>query len=135
MQFVVWPSDVFGSDGKFHLCVVGADNFGSALSALETEQIDGRQIALRRLEQAAQARDLRCHMLFIARNTPDAPATDIPQKRGLLVIGETSGFLNRGGMINLIEVDRRIRFEINQRAATDAGLQISSRLLHLAVRR
>jgi hypothetical protein len=44
------------------------------------------------------------------------------------------GFLSRGGMINLVEVQGRIRFEINQPAAQKAGLAVSSRLLDLSKR-
>ncbi len=54
---------------------------------------------------------------------------------GLLTVGETPGFLEHGGIINLVEVQGRIRFEINQEAAKRAGLTVSSRLLRLAMER
>jgi hypothetical protein len=54
--------------------------------------------------------------------------------RGLpvLTIGETPGFATSGGMINLVLEDNRVRFEVNVKAAKEADLNISSRLLALA---
>lgn len=137
VQFITWPSDASASpsasEGKFNLCVVGAERFGNALDALVGERIDGREIALRRLERPAQARAARCHLLFIAAGTPEVNSGEAVSERGLLTIGETPGFLQRGGIINLVEHNGRIRFEINQQAARTAGLVISSRILSLAL--
>jgi hypothetical protein len=129
-RFVTWPEDVLARQGNFNLCVVGAERFGSALDTLVGERVNDQTIAVHRLEQAGQARAARCHLLFIA-GTDTASAGG--QARGLLTIGETPGFLERGGIINLVEVKGRIRFEIQQRAATQAGLVVSSQLLSLAV--
>lgn len=132
-RFITWPEDVLARQGNFNLCIVGAERFGSALDSLSGELINGRAIALRRLEQAGQARAARCQLLFIAsgRDAGSAGGTE----RGLLTIGETPGFLDRGGIINLVEVNGRIRFEIHQRAAQQAGLVVSSQLLGLALQR
>jgi hypothetical protein len=50
----------------------------------------------------------------------------------VLTIGETAGFAKNGGIINLVLEDNKVRFEVNVRAAKDADLNISSRLLALA---
>lgn len=131
IQFVTWPSDAFPDNGKFNLCVVRAERFGTALDALEQERVEGRPIALHRLSDLDHARAIRCHLVFYSGETPEA----IAAQRGRLTIGEASGFLKQGGIINLIESGGRIRFEINQQAARDAGLQMSSKLLSLAVTR
>jgi hypothetical protein len=131
IQFVTWPNDAFSDSGKFNLCVVRAERFGNALDALEQERVDGRPIALHRLTGLEQARATRCHLVFFSGETSEAIAT----QHGRLTIGETPSFLKQGGIINLIESGGRIRFEINQQAARDAGLQMSSRLLSLAVTR
>jgi hypothetical protein len=52
----------------------------------------------------------------------------------LTVTDEAKDFEKTGGIINLITVDNKVRFEINQDAARRAGLRISSPLLKLAVR-
>lgn len=133
IQFIAWPKEVFGNDGKFNLCVVGAERFGKALDAFAGERVEGREIAVRRMDRDAPARAARCHLLFIGGVEADAGPADALGEHGVLTIGETPGFLQRGGVINLIEVRGRIRFEINQQAARQAGLVISSRILSLAV--
>jgi hypothetical protein len=50
----------------------------------------------------------------------------------VLTVGETADFIRDGGIINYVRDAGMIHFEIDQDAATRAGLQISSRLLRLA---
>jgi hypothetical protein len=130
MRFVSWPEQGLPRDGTFNLCVVGASRFGSGLDALAGEPVDGRSIAVHKLPSVADARSARCQLLFAADVDGGSPVIN---EWGLLTVGETPGFLERGGIINLVEVQGRIRFEINQEAAKRAGLTMSSRLLRLAM--
>lgn len=132
MRFVSWPENGLPRDGRFNLCVVGADRFGNGLETLAGEPIEGRPIALRKFASAAEARGAHCQLLFVAGAEGASSAIS---ESGLLTVGETPGFLERGGIINLVEVQGRIRFEINQEAAKRAGLTLSSRLLRLAMER
>jgi len=50
----------------------------------------------------------------------------------ILTIGDAPGFARRGGIMNFILEDNKVRFEVNVEAAKDADLTISSRLLTLA---
>jgi hypothetical protein len=50
----------------------------------------------------------------------------------VLTVGESEGFLERGGMINFVVKGKNVRLEINLVAAEAAGLKISSRLLAIA---
>ncbi len=55
------------------------------------------------------------------------------QKAGsVLTIAETPDFTRRGGIIALALENRKVRFMVNNDAATQASLNISSRLLTLA---
>lgn len=129
-QFIRWPADAFVSTREFNLCVVGAWRFGDALDVLQEERTTGSKVAIRSLRSVRQAPGARCHMLFVADGGAGGA---IPTVRGLLTVGETPGFLGRGGIINLVEVHGRIRFEISQKAAQQAGLDVSSQLLRLAL--
>ena len=75
-----------------------------------------------------------CHIVFI-------PATDNGQANKIvkdlsgsstLTVGETEGFAELGGVINLTVEGNTVHFEVNQLAAQRAGLKISSKLLSLA---
>ena len=48
------------------------------------------------------------------------------------MVGERERFADEGGMLSLIFVDDHLGFNINDDAARDAGISISSNLLKLA---
>ena len=77
-----------------------------------------------------------CDVLFVGRNQVEAFERKQATIAGLptLVIGEASGFAERGGMINLIPEERKLSFEINQEALKEVGLRPASQLLRLARR-
>ena len=52
----------------------------------------------------------------------------------ILTVGDTTGFLEAGVMMNLVEVGNKIRWEINRKPAKKAGLKMSSQLLRNALR-
>lgn len=131
IQFIEWPSDALARSPRFNLCVVGRARFGQALEPLAGEQVQGRPVAILALERPADAPGARCHLLYVARGRASSGAP--PLAHGLLTIGETPGFLERGGIINLIEVRGRVRFQVNLAAAERAALTLDSRLLRLAL--
>src|SRR5687767_14278905 len=71
VQFVAWPKEVFGGDGKFNLCVFGAERFGGALDSITGERVEGHEIVVHRLDREASARAMRCHLVFLAAGTAD----------------------------------------------------------------
>jgi len=50
----------------------------------------------------------------------------------VLTVGDTKGFAELGGIINFVLDNDRVRFEVNRKAAEQAGLKISSKLLIVA---
>ena len=51
---------------------------------------------------------------------------------GALTVGDTKGFADCGGVINFVLENDRVQFEVNRKAAEQAGLKISSKLLSVA---
>ncbi len=78
----------------------------------------------------------QCHVLFVCPSESPFLQWILPPLRqdGLLTVGDVPGFLEAGGMVNLLLVEKKVRFEINLAAATRAKLVIRSSLLRLAVR-
>jgi hypothetical protein len=77
---------------------------------------------------------LGCHIIMITFDRSEQADGLIAAAAGrpTLTIGETEGFALSGGVIGFYDDGPKIRFEINLRAAEDANLRISSRLLQLA---
>ncbi len=130
-KYVEWPESALGSD--LGICVFGRDPFGRALD----DTLDGRTVASRPVK-ARRVTDVEelggCHILFVSR-AGESRLEDIVAAVGdtpVLIVGEQDRFARDGGMINFIEVDKKVRFEINEAAARRAGLKISSKLLRLA---
>lgn len=134
-KFVEWPASAFPDDrSNFQFCVLGEDPFGKSLQPVADEQVAGRRITL--LRTARMSEPEGCQILFISQSEKErltqilAELRDVP----VLTVSDTSGFTDRGGIINFILEGTKVRFEINQESAERAGLKISAKLLRLAVR-
>ncbi|HUI76802.1 MAG TPA: YfiR family protein [Bryobacteraceae bacterium] len=132
-KFVQWPSDAAGASASLRLCILGRDPFGSLLE----KALTGRTVGEKPIEigRAAEARQLStCQVVFISSSerTQAAAIVATLSARPILTVSEIPGFAALGGMVNFYIEDRRIRFEINPKAAARSGLRISSQLLKLA---
>jgi hypothetical protein len=130
VNFVQWPSEG-GHD--LVICVIGADSTGDALQRLAVgKPVNGRGIVVRHLLPAADLKS--CQVIFVGASEHKSVTAVLERLRGtsVLTVGESDGFGQHGGIVNLLLSGGRIRFEVNPHAAERAHLQISSRLLSLA---
>jgi hypothetical protein len=98
---------------------------------------DSRDTEQKIPDQHPQMKEIRqCHVLFLCPSEQPFRARILPplQKDGLLLVGDQPGFLEAGGIINLVIEEKKVRFEVNLAAAGRAKLQIRSSLLRLAIR-
>ncbi len=95
---------------------------------------DAEQKTLKQHPQMDQIR--KCHVLFLCPSEKPFWSRILPplQKEGILLVGDSPGFLEAGGTINLVIEDKKVRFEINLAATRRANLQVRSSLLRLAIR-
>lgn len=130
--FVDWPPDVApSSDNSFAICIVGDDPFGPTLDrAVAGQQIGGRPITVRRL--AVATRNSGCRIAFIAGSRTQSVRDALKILRGSPVLTVTDETPN-GGVIDFVIDQGRVHFRIDDEAAADGGLAISSKLLSLAV--
>src|SRR5690606_9442245 len=130
-QFVEWPEEAFeGASDPIVIGVLGPDPFGENLDAvMQGEQVNGRPIVVARYESAAQVD--RCHLLFINQTLPRELERSLQELKGkpILTVGESSEFTHAGGIIRFLTENQRIRLQVNLRAADEAQLRLSSKLL------
>jgi hypothetical protein len=133
-KFTEWPSgEVTNRHSPFVMCVLGKDPFGSVLDdTLQGKTLREQRVVVQRLQDASGAR--QCHVVFVSRSEAGNLAAIFQALRGTnaLVVGETDGFAESGGAIELTLDQGRVRFTINPGAAQRAGLRLSSKLLALA---
>lgn len=127
-KFVEWPAAA--RDGTLNICVAGRDPFGSVLAdTIRDEVVNGRPLAARVILEPEPG----CHVLFIPQGANVGAYLRAARGTPTLTVGETADFLDQGGIIAFTTDEHNVRFAISSEAAEQAGLQLSSRLLRLAV--
>lgn len=130
-NFIDWPDSSLSSDA-FIIGILGRDPFGGAIDSLNGKTAKGRKVVIRRYDDPGEARE--ADILFIS----DSEKRALPRilkalrNRPVLTVGDSQGFARSGVMIGMLLHGTRVGFEINNRAAHQAGIRISSRLLRLA---
>jgi hypothetical protein len=133
-KFVEWPAQDFaGPSAPMQLCVLSDPSFESELDRIvKGKFVAGRPVVIILVQSAEQSRT--CQVLFINSSQSKQARNIVEALRhtSVLTVGENKGFVEIGGIINFVLRDDRVQFEINHRAANQAGLRISSRLLSVA---
>ena len=95
------------------------------------KEIDGRAIVVWMISDVNRAN--ACQILFVSSAArKDLPFPQEFRTKGVLTVGEVEGFAAEGGVVNFRLESGKVRFEINNEAAEQKGLKISSKLLSLA---
>ena len=133
-KFVNWPADSLSAEAPFSICTLGNQDFHGPLEAVTSNTtMQGRRIAVRRLPSIAAAEG--CNILFLgdseeARVTKDLVAI---RQKPILTVSDLPAFLERGGMIQFLMQDKRVRFAVNLQPTVQAHLTVSSELLKVAI--
>jgi hypothetical protein len=135
VKFVEWPAQAYaGPTSPTVIAVLGKNVFGDDLEkTLRGKVVNNHPLQFKAVDSAEQATN--CQVLFISASEQGRFPQILAALRGkhILTVSESDRFLPDGGMINFIIADRKVRFQINNQAARQAGLMISSDLLSLAV--
>ena len=137
ISFITWPETAFDSPtGPLRIAVFGGKEASSFMGVfrnlIKGERFQQRAIAVDQILPAKNPDGY--HILFIAAY----PEMDGPQLleasegRPILTVGNSPGFCEKGGMINLLRKGKRIGLEVNIARVRAANLKISSKLLRVA---
>lgn len=131
-SYVEWPPSAFPDPAApLILCVIGHDPFGQVLDkTVQGRTVGIHPVVVRRM--AAVSRGAACHIAFLGGSDAQsaAEAAHVLADAPVLTVSEGA---EAPGAIRLVVKDNRVRFDIDQRAAQQAGVAISSKLLNLAV--
>lgn len=117
----------------FDICVLGHDPLGHLLDeAAASQQIDGRPVRAVRIGDAYAAKG--CDIVFLSADEGDGIPLDLDAigKADVLTVSDAEDFLKYGGMIQFVEEDNKVRFNVNLDAVNRTHITLSSELLRVA---
>lgn len=131
-KFVSWPTP--GAEvGQMTFTILGEDELAAVLaSTLSTRTIGGRKVFVRFVRRVSDVRDSQ--ILFVAGSEAGRIPEVLEALRGLpvLTVADVPGFTTMGGMVDFVQENEKVRFEINPTSAERSQLKISARVLALA---
>jgi hypothetical protein len=134
VKYVTWPPErLGGGDAPLVVGVLGQDPFGDRLEAAFKSRKAGERLVVVRRFSTPEGLEA-AHVLFVPAQEASRLGDVLRSTRdaGLLLIGESTDFAARGGVINFYLEGDKLRFEINTESAKRQRLKVSSDLLKLA---
>jgi hypothetical protein len=136
-RYVTWPESVFSAaDSQFVIGVLGGNPFGDALQRIAAKKtVNGHPIVVHQL--TAPEESTGCHMVFVTRAVSRDVETKLFQLAAgqpILLVGESPGFADRGGIINFYQSGNNVRFELNPDRGIESRLSLNAKLLSLGTK-
>lgn len=120
--------------GEFVITVLGNSPVISELEAIsKSKKVGNAIIVIKKVSSVGEIGN--AHMVFI----PDEQKGKIPDvitktsSSHTLVITETSGSCSKGAVFNLLLVDQKMRFEVNESKANAKGVKLAANLVKLGI--
>lgn len=136
-SFVQWPENSFsGPNDSLHYCTVGNSRIHKLLrDVTKGERVKGRDITLAAVKNLDDVKKEQCHLVFVGNygHFQDSLSLATLAKMNILTVGENPDFISNGGMINLKHVRKRVKIEVGLDNVKLSQLEISSKLLRLAI--
>ena len=132
--YVEWPADAFPErNSPILILVVGPELLAVELeSAVAGRVVGERPLKLQRIETGAPS---PCHILVIGRGLERARIGELlawSRGKPILTVTDNDRGQHPASVINFIDADSRIRFDISRDAADRNGLRLGAQLLGVA---
>ena len=130
LKFVDWPEA--NIQLPLTLCVYGDNPFGGLLETLENRMVAERNIKISYIKNTPVS---TCDVLFVSSKS-EAEIKKILKaydSKGILTVSDSPHFINQGGIVEFVEKDNTIRFNLNITKAKAIGLSINSQLTETAL--
>jgi len=131
-RFVKWPVTSTNSVDNLTFCVVENYYFTVILiKTVSTRTIVDKNIRVKNVSENDSLSD--CDLLYIDQETPSLNSYYLKKIAGItsLTVGNADSFIELGGVVRFHMIMNRLKFEINDLRAVDAGLIIDTQLLKL----
>ena len=129
-KYVSWPT----ARNRLVVGIVGPEHIASGLKqVLDGKVSDGRRISV--VMHTPESELSECDVLYVTE-VPLSTLKSILNRaanRALLTVGDNEQFVRTGGMVGLVRSGDQMEIEVNLAALRSRQLNMSSRLLNIAV--
>lgn len=133
-KYIKWPDGY--NPGNFVIGVIGNSSIFESLDEMATTKkktSSGANLVVVKYQSVDAIEN--CNILFVSSNVLDklAEIENHTSDKPILIVTDTPGMATKGAVINFIEQDGKIKFELNEAKARERKLVISGSLTTLAI--
>lgn len=131
MKLSEWPAKTI--PGELALCAVQAGDYTLNLDSLAGKDIQNNKLTIRHLLPGDSLEG--CQLLYIPENEKPIRMREWLKtlgKQPILSVSGIPGFLEEGGMVELVSDGKHLQFEVNLIPVEQAGIKLSSKMLQIA---
>ena len=130
--FAEWPADTLFEGGIMNICIHPNSIMRAPILGLHDRMVRGKKIAVRQLEALDNLHS--CHLLFVDSSDRERWVQIRKKLRyaPVLTVSDDEEIGHEGSMIAMAMAGNRVVFDIDTRAARNAKITLSSKLLRLA---
>jgi len=120
------------TEKSYNICSFNAEFITAASTTLKNLTIESRPVIVNLLT-TDNLSEIGCNTLFISKSDTDIWHALVIKNNlsGIMLVGESEGFLITGGHINFFIVSGKVRFEIDPKSLRHSGINMSSKVLRL----
>lgn len=131
-KYVKWPEGE--QSGDFVIGVLGKSTITKTLEAMAVnKKVNGSSIIVKQYSDPSEVQG--CHILYVAEAESGKISQIVAATSGksILIVSDKPGMAEKGAVINFVEKEGKIKFELNQHYAESRGLKVSGSLVSLAI--
>lgn len=133
-KYIKWPESY--NSGKFVIGIIGDSPIINSINKMATSKKktkDGAAIEVKYYGSVNEIDD--CNILFVSENVIGelSKITTQVASKPVLIITDMPGMATQGAIINFVETDGKMKFELNATKASSQGLIVSGSLASVAI--
>ena len=131
MKLSEWPSESIVNE--ITLCAIKADDNAIDLDSLADKDIQNYKLKIKHLVPGDTLGG--CQLLFIPENEKPIRVREWlknMENQPVLTVSNITGFIDLGGMIELVSDGNHLQFEVNLAPVEHVGIKLSSKMLQIA---
>ena len=133
-KFLKWPAETFANDKEpLKIAVLGIGPLTAHMDTIKNNTVFGRSLIIKRY---LDYKEIDAPNILVVGASEKRKLKEILnhfRNKSILTVSEIEGFGNLGGMIQLLLIEGRVRFGVNLQALKETELNLSSKVLRLAI--